>query len=585
MWEIKTRSAQTWWWSSEGVLMYPLAGYLIVPLRAIGITPNMITIFNIGVGAGASYFLAKRDFALSWVLLFLHQLFDAMDGSMARKYNMCSELGAKLDEYTDICFGVFLATGAMVCCWPNMLIAAAVIAISFFMYFGELSYVNAQKREPPPRYVEELGFFELVGLWGIENMTYNMWTIALLLYWNAQQEGLSTEYTSEFVTNETMQATTVFGVVVTLVLGVGMKSRENAKAPPARTADQATTLQLRLLNLNVFLMVPLVYGFGTKKDLRLEQLISEHGKDADVLCLQEVWGTYSRRASRLVVAAREAGFEYHARCPLPRLLDGKALDGGLMVLSRYPITASDWHLYSASAHEDQLAAKGALYVKLEVGTRAVHLFDTHMQAFYNLDDRPATAAKSIQVEELAKFVLEKTSGDTEPVVMAGDFNINSHLAGAGDGSEIAEYEALKASLKEGGLTGVVDIVASEHDSGKVPMSITVVYDKAGKEVLSPHIVVDEKQMQQKEWYAPHSLANAFLANALQVQMERLGRCRSSRDWCTDHLFLWERGGRAEDRVAIDDVDVRALRPADDVGWEGLSQGNDAELCKSPLGRE
>ena len=114
MWEIKTRSAQTWWWSSEGVLMYPLAGYLIVPLRAIGITPNMITIFNIGVGAGASYFLAKRDFALSWVLLFLHQLFDAMDGSMARKYNMCSELGAKLDEYTDICFGVFLATGAMV---------------------------------------------------------------------------------------------------------------------------------------------------------------------------------------------------------------------------------------------------------------------------------------------------------------------------------------------------------------------------------------------------------------------------------------------------------------------------------------
>ena len=79
---------------------------------------------------------------------------------------------------------------------------------------------------------------------------------------------------------------------------------------------------------------------------------------------------------------------------------------------------------------------------------------------------------------------------------------------AGDGSEIAEYEALKASLKEGGLTGVVDIVASEHTSGKVPMSITVVYDKAGKEVLSPHIVVDEKQMQQKEWYAPHFLANA-----------------------------------------------------------------------------
>ena len=54
---IKSTYAQTWSFSSEGLLMYPLAKILCPPLRTLGVTPNMITIFNIFVGMGSGYAL------------------------------------------------------------------------------------------------------------------------------------------------------------------------------------------------------------------------------------------------------------------------------------------------------------------------------------------------------------------------------------------------------------------------------------------------------------------------------------------------------------------------------------------------
>ena len=45
-----------------------------------------------------------------WALNALHQLLDAMDGTMARMFSLQSEFGAKLDEITDILFGGITVT-------------------------------------------------------------------------------------------------------------------------------------------------------------------------------------------------------------------------------------------------------------------------------------------------------------------------------------------------------------------------------------------------------------------------------------------------------------------------------------------
>eukprot|EP01052_Picozoa_sp_SAG31_P007083 SAG31_NODE_333_length_17527_cov_6.972056_10_plen_116_part_00 len=60
-------------------------------------------------GQGCSYAMSEKQWLLCFAFNFCHQLLDAMDGTMARMYSMTSELGAKLDEFTDIFFGFHLA--------------------------------------------------------------------------------------------------------------------------------------------------------------------------------------------------------------------------------------------------------------------------------------------------------------------------------------------------------------------------------------------------------------------------------------------------------------------------------------------
>eukprot|EP01048_Picozoa_sp_COSAG05_P011580 COSAG05_NODE_1100_length_5884_cov_7.338634_6_plen_192_part_00 len=142
-WLIDTAAARTFRFSSEGMLMYPISKVLCPPLRKLGVTPNQITLFNVLVGLGSGYGLGNlspsaplpprftfppcvytpdvhhacatvtKNWPLAWVLNFGHQLLDAMDGTMARMFNMQTELGAKLDEFTDIFFGAVTSLGAL----------------------------------------------------------------------------------------------------------------------------------------------------------------------------------------------------------------------------------------------------------------------------------------------------------------------------------------------------------------------------------------------------------------------------------------------------------------------------------------
>ena len=179
-----------------------------------------------------------------------------------------------------------------------------------------------------------------------------------------------------------------------------------------------------MLCLNLFMMMPPLFP-GTKKDVRIRQLL-DRAAEFDVLCLQEVWSAYSRRVDVFIRDAADRGFCYHARSGAPRLSQLKLLDGGLLILSRFPIDSSEFVAYSTSAHADMVASKGALYAQLRLGDRSLHIFNTHMQAFYAMVDPKATAAKAIQLQELARFVLRRASSDKEPVLLCGGETLPSH---------------------------------------------------------------------------------------------------------------------------------------------------------------
>ena len=84
-------------------LLMPLLKFL----RRLGISPNSITVFSILLSFGIAYFFWNTSDNSSYFLivafgLLLRMMLNALDGMMARIYNLQSKLGEVLNEVGDI---------------------------------------------------------------------------------------------------------------------------------------------------------------------------------------------------------------------------------------------------------------------------------------------------------------------------------------------------------------------------------------------------------------------------------------------------------------------------------------------------
>lgn len=68
---------------------------------------NLLTLFNLGLGGLAIIFVLQNEFRMSLLFITCAAIFDRLDGMVARKLNITSELGKQLDSLSDIIsFGV-----------------------------------------------------------------------------------------------------------------------------------------------------------------------------------------------------------------------------------------------------------------------------------------------------------------------------------------------------------------------------------------------------------------------------------------------------------------------------------------------
>lgn len=115
-------------------LLQPLLRFL----RKIGVTANQITVASILLSVGLGYiFLFYQDNPIVLLLLPLGLLFrmalNALDGMMARQYNMQSKLGEVLNEVGDV-------ISDLVIIFPFVIIPEADWRI--IVLFGVLSVIN-----------------------------------------------------------------------------------------------------------------------------------------------------------------------------------------------------------------------------------------------------------------------------------------------------------------------------------------------------------------------------------------------------------------------------------------------------------
>ena len=104
-------------------------------------------------------------------------------------------------------------------------------------------------------------------------------------------------------------------------------------------------------------------------------------------------------------------------------------DGGLVILSRFPLRYRDQIAFAASLFPQRLLSRGALYALLPCSDRrALHVVTTHLLPVS--DDPAAPAVRRRQVRELVAFIAKKTRGDAHPILLCGDFSISASTGGS-----------------------------------------------------------------------------------------------------------------------------------------------------------
>ncbi|KAI7899890.1 Endonuclease/exonuclease/phosphatase [Cokeromyces recurvatus] len=186
-----------------------------------------------------------------------------------------------------------------------------------------------------------------------------------------------------------------------------------------------------LLTFNLFMRPPgIKNNENDYKTERLNYIIRHVLPLYDIITFQEAFAYANRRIDHLLKAAYELGFVYHVASSrhYPWDLGG---DGGLLLLSRYPIIKANQIEFPRGIHSDWLSYKGALHALIKINpTHLIHIYTTHTQASYdnhgelNMDD---TKVRLSQFALVHQFIEETSKEDTYPILLMGDLNVDAAI--------------------------------------------------------------------------------------------------------------------------------------------------------------
>ncbi len=190
---------------------------------------------------------------------------------------------------------------------------------------------------------------------------------------------------------------------------------------------------IKLLTYNIFLRPPPVKNNESDwKDERLEDFC-KHLHNFDIICLQEMFGAFNSRKQSLIRAATKSGFFFYVDTSSPSFLSKYMVDGGLVILSRFPIVSFSFCPYRYGVIADSLSQKGLLYAKILVKDSYLFIFSTHLQASYfdsgehhfqvSCETRMAQIS---QINKMMAGVLEDEKySQKDKILLVGDFNVDA----------------------------------------------------------------------------------------------------------------------------------------------------------------
>jgi endonuclease/exonuclease/phosphatase family metal-dependent hydrolase len=178
-------------------------------------------------------------------------------------------------------------------------------------------------------------------------------------------------------------------------------------APASFSAEELT-----VLSYNIYMRWPALL-FRDDHDWRADR-IPDHIRGYDVVVLQEAFAATQRDA---ILQALSDDYPYHSR----QLGQNEILshNGGVTILSRWPIRNQEQLVFDDCDGSDCLVKKGVVYTAIDWDGERVHVFGLHLQA-----QREYAPARIAQFPQLEEFIESRQIPSDELTLVAGDFNVD-----------------------------------------------------------------------------------------------------------------------------------------------------------------
>jgi endonuclease/exonuclease/phosphatase family metal-dependent hydrolase len=182
--------------------------------------------------------------------------------------------------------------------------------------------------------------------------------------------------------------------------------------PQEETVTRGLNNNLNVLAYNVWALLPGIVSRSVGERLNL---LKDKLNGYDAIVFSELFDN-SRRETLLNALKTEYPYQ-------TQVVDrsGSVEDGGVLIVSRYPIDSESQIAFSACDAEDCMSAKGVIYAKINKGGNPYHIFGSHTQAWTAAENQ---ATRLSQFQQMRDFIDSRNISISEPVIIAGDLNVD-----------------------------------------------------------------------------------------------------------------------------------------------------------------
>ncbi|OHT11780.1 Endonuclease/Exonuclease/phosphatase family protein [Tritrichomonas foetus] len=197
--------------------------------------------------------------------------------------------------------------------------------------------------------------------------------------------------------------------------------------PDAKQDTKVKTDSLRFLQYNVK-WTPNIARLGRNEFAKERaEILAQSVADYDVICLNEAYSYIGSPVVQFIKTMKKKGFTYVKRLPPTSIMSFEIVDGGVLVLSKYPILAHDTMTYELNVGYDMAVAKGVLYLRIQTGPGThAHVFATHLQTNYPGSYLECRTVRFSQIYAFNSLRSRKAT-DGQPIILIGDLNVDARM--------------------------------------------------------------------------------------------------------------------------------------------------------------